>query len=68
MLENNFNILRMFVRIYGASAAPAMLVSSTLLAYLTNKKLLELYLTYSASNFVIQIWTNPFIVYFLINT
>lgn len=25
VLENSFNILRMFVRIYGASAAPAML-------------------------------------------
>ncbi|KAM7523760.1 hypothetical protein LguiA_013662 [Lonicera macranthoides] len=28
VLENNFNILRMFVRIYGASAAPAMLAKS----------------------------------------
>ncbi|KAJ9564714.1 hypothetical protein OSB04_000680 [Centaurea solstitialis] len=27
VLENNFNILRMFVRIYGASSAPAFLVS-----------------------------------------
>lgn len=27
VLENNFNILRMFIRIYGASTAPAMLVS-----------------------------------------
>ncbi|XP_068474344.1 uncharacterized protein [Phaseolus vulgaris] len=26
VLENNFNILRMFIRIYGPSAAPAMLV------------------------------------------
>jgi len=29
VLENNFNVLRMFARIYGTSAAPAMLVSTT---------------------------------------
>lgn len=28
MLENNFNILRMFVRIYGPSRAPTMLAKS----------------------------------------
>lgn len=28
MLENNFNILRMFVRIYGASSAPTLLAKS----------------------------------------
>lgn len=28
MLENNFNILRMFVRMYGASVAPTMLAKS----------------------------------------
>ncbi|XP_024974288.1 uncharacterized protein LOC112512519 isoform X1 [Cynara cardunculus var. scolymus] len=28
VLENNFNILRMFVRIYGASSAPALLAKS----------------------------------------
>lgn len=29
VLENNFNVLRMFIRIYGASTAPAMLVCQT---------------------------------------
>uniref|UniRef100_A0A251VDG8 Uncharacterized protein n=1 Tax=Helianthus annuus TaxID=4232 RepID=A0A251VDG8_HELAN len=28
VLENNFNILRMFVRIYGASSAPTLLAKS----------------------------------------
>lgn len=30
VLENNFNVLRMFVKIYGPSTAPAMLVSMIL--------------------------------------
>ena len=30
VLENNFNVLRMFVKIYGPSTAPTMLVSMTL--------------------------------------
>ena len=31
VLENNFNVLRMFVRIYGALTAPSMLVSYDML-------------------------------------
>lgn len=41
MLENNFNILRMFVRIYGPAMAPAMLVSDLSILFVKfNRKVL----------------------------
>ncbi|XP_045814518.1 uncharacterized protein LOC123908057 isoform X1 [Trifolium pratense] len=42
VLENNFNVLRMFIRIYGASTAPAMLAKCITEAESKYKSLLEL--------------------------
>ncbi|KAJ1381995.1 hypothetical protein SESBI_44650 [Sesbania bispinosa] len=42
VLENNFNILRMFIRIYGASSAPAMLAKCITEAENKYESLLEL--------------------------
>ena len=45
-MENNFNVLRMFVRIYGASTAPTMLVGMRVhLGLITMDVLIEYYST-----------------------
>lgn len=63
VLENNFNILRMFIRIYGPSAAPSMLVSMSnclqmvLLIYIFSDRILICFveICWLADNFLVTI-------------